>query len=481
MSYCEKCGSKCDDGAAFCKNCGARLGMPRQPQTPPRQMPPQQPPVAPQQPYAQQPYDPSPQQPRKDSRKPLMIMLFILIGVIVALGVVIAIILFSKNTVEAKTFDFTCSQYNTEMNRIMGNDKLKEDKWNITEANAVYIDDSFNINLDLDKKSEKIKSIKVGPSDSEDAAKIAAASLMIVEPGADQRSALIMLAELKEGSQKEIVKEKTLVYIEKTEMKYVIEPKPDDREPQTALTAATAATDKTEVAPTETSLPATTVEPTTQKPEYKAEDYVRTEKECEIKYGGSFLITGEEVGGSKTARCRQPQLTIDSADAKAVNSEIKANTDQFFDGYSKNPDYPMGRNDYVCYINGNILSLVNEFRSTDTPNSSFLVYNFNVETGELLSNSDIMSAAGVNEAEAYKMVKGDMLPRFKELEGKASNPTLESQIETVQSRTLASENVTKSDFFLNGDGKLCACYRYYWVAGAENYGALAVLDATYKE
>ncbi len=475
MSYCERCGSNCDNGAAFCKNCGARLGNAQPPQPPPRQMPPQQPYApSPQQPYAQQQsYTPPTQQPRKDSRKPLMIVLFVLIGVIVALGVVIAIILFSKNTAEAKTFDFTCSQYNTEMNRIMGDDKLKEDKWKITEANAVYIDDSFNINLDLDKKSEKIKSIKVGPSDSEDAAKIAAASLMIVEPAADQRSALIMLAELKEGSQKEIVKEKTLVYIEKTEMKYVIEPKPDDREPQTALTAATEATVKTEVAPTETTLPVTTVEPTTQKPEYKAEDYVRTEKECQAKYSGAFLITGE----NDTARCRQPQLTIDSSDAKTVNNEIKEKTDEVFERTGKGGE-SWFRCDYVCYTNGNILSLVLEIRTVDTPNSMFYVYNFNVETGKRLSNSDIMSAAGVTAGEAYEMVKADMAPRFDEIRGKVSDSSL---IDRQMEKTISDENVKKTDFFLDGNGKLCACYRYYWVAGAENYGAVAVLNATYKE
>ncbi len=474
MSYCENCGAKLANGAKFCPKCGAGVAAP--PQASPRQMPPQQPRVTPppQQPYSpQQPYAPAPQQPRNDSRKPLMIVLFVLIGVIVTLGVVIAIILFSKNTAEAKTFDFTCSQYNTEINRIMGENKLKEDKWKITEANAVYVDNSFNIDLDLDKKSEKIKSIKVGHTDSEDAAKIAAVSLMIVEPAADQRSALIELAELKEGSQKEIVKEKTLVYIDRTEKEYIIEPKPDDREPQTALTAATEATDKTKTSQIETTLPATTVEPTTQKPVYKAEDYVRTEKECQAKYSGAFLITGE----NDTARCRQPQLTIDSSDAKTVNNEIKEKTEDVFEKANKG-DTAWFRTDYVCYINGNILSLAVEIRTVDTPNSMFYVYNFNVETGKRLSYSDIMSAAGVNEAEAYQMVKGDMLPRFEELEGKSTNPSMASQIEKAQSRTLADENVKKSDFFLNGDGKLCACYRYYWVAGAENYGAVAVLNAT---
>ena len=223
----------------------------------------------------------------------------------------------------------------------------------------------------------------------------------------------------------------------------------------------------------------TAPEPTTQKPEYNAEDYVRTDKECEIEYSGAFLITGEEVRSSETARCRQPQLTINSADAQAVNSEIKERTDSIIDEIAKS-DRPWCRTDYVCYINGNILSLVNELRSVDTPNSSFLVYNFNVETGERLSNSDIFSAAGISDDKACEMVKADMTPRFDELEGKASNPTLESQINEAREKTLADENVNSADFFFDGEGNLCTCYRYYWVAGAENYGTVASLDAAYN-
>ena len=74
---------------------------------------------------------------------------------------------------------------------------------------------------------------------AEEAAKIAAVSIMTVEPDADQDSSLKELAELKEGTE-EIVKEETVVYIDETEKEYVIEPKPDDKKPQEKTGATTA-------------------------------------------------------------------------------------------------------------------------------------------------------------------------------------------------------------------------------------------------
>ena len=223
----------------------------------------------------QQPQRVPPQQepPKKNSRKPLLIVLFSLIGVAVVLGIVFLILFLGKSNAKAKTFDMTCSQYTAEMNRIMGENKLKEDKWKITEANAAYIDDGYKIELDLDKDSQKIKSIKVGSTDSEEAAKIAAVSIMTVEPDADQDSSLKELAELKEGTE-EIVKEETVVYIDETEKEYVIEPKPDDKTPQEKTDATTASSQISQASQTETTQPQTqttvaetTVPETTAPPE----------------------------------------------------------------------------------------------------------------------------------------------------------------------------------------------------------------------
>ena len=296
-------------------------GMPRRqppftPQSPQEVFPQPQPPqeMFPQ----QQPQRVPPQQepPKKNSRKPLLIVLFSLIGVLVVLGIVFLILFLSKSSAKAKTFDMTCSQYTAEMNRIMGENKLKEDKWKITEANAAYVDEGYKIDLDLDKDSQKIKSIKVGSTDSEEAAKIAAVSIMTVEPDADQDSSLKELAELKEGTE-EIVKEETVVYIDETEKEYVIEPKPDDKKPQEKTGATTASSQASQTgttqpqtqttaaettAPTETTAPKT--EPTTEKP---TEDAQKSAYSAYLEYlqnhSGWFNNTGNGFSYSTKNGC----------------------------------------------------------------------------------------------------------------------------------------------------------------------------------
>ena len=234
----------------------------------PQGMPRRQPPFTPQSPQEMFPQQQPPQgmPPRerqeRNPRKPLLIVLFSLIGVLVVLGIVFLILFLSKSSAKAKTFDMTCSQYTAEMNRIMGENKLKEDKWKITEANAAYVDEGYKIDLDLDKDSQKIKSIKVGSTDSEEAAKIAAVSIMTVEPDADQESSLRELAEVKEAPEKEIVKEKTVVYIDETEKEYVIEPKPDDKTPQEKTDATTASSQASQTGTTQPQTQTTAAETT---------------------------------------------------------------------------------------------------------------------------------------------------------------------------------------------------------------------------
>jgi len=213
----------------------------------------------------------------------------------------------------------------------------------------------------------------------------------------------------------------------------------------------------------------TTAAPTTQAPERHAEDYVITVRETQIAYNGAFYLTGEEARTSETAPARLPELRLDSPDAAAVNAELHERRDNTFDAYDNN-GYLSGRTDYVAALNGNlILSLADEFRSVDTPQSSFLVYNFNVETGKRLSRDEVATIAGTTTQEVLGEVIDDINTRCDN--SGVSGKALE-QMERSRTRTLAQENLDKAEFFFDTDGVLNAVYRYYWIAGAESYGAL---------
>ncbi len=213
----------------------------------------------------------------------------------------------------------------------------------------------------------------------------------------------------------------------------------------------------------------TTVAPTTEASVRRVEDYVITAKERQIAYNGAFQLTGEEPRTSETATARLPELRLDNPDAAAVNAEIHERLDSLFNGYDNN-GYVNARADYTAALNGNqILSLAVETRSVDTPNSFFMVYNFNVETGNRLTRDEVAAIAGTTTQDVLGEIIDDINTRCDNLD--VSGGMLD-QMERSRARSLAQENLDQAQFFFDENGVLNAVYRYYWIAGAENYGAL---------
>lgn len=213
----------------------------------------------------------------------------------------------------------------------------------------------------------------------------------------------------------------------------------------------------------------TTVAPTTEAPARRVEDYVITAKERQIAYNGAFQLTGEEPRTSETATARLPELRLDNPDAAAVNAEVHERLDSLFNGYDNN-GYVNARADYTAALNGNqILSLAVETRSVDTPNSFFMVYNFNVETGNRLTRDEVAVIAGTTTQDVLGEIIDDINTRCDNLD--VSGGMLD-QMERSRARSLAQENLDQAQFFFDENGVLNAVYRYYWIAGAENYGAL---------
>ena len=213
----------------------------------------------------------------------------------------------------------------------------------------------------------------------------------------------------------------------------------------------------------------TTVALTTEAPARRVEDYVITAKERQIAYNGAFQLTGEEPRTSETATARLPELRLDNPDAAAVNAEVHERLDSLFNGYDNN-GYVNARADYTAALNGNqILSLAVETRSVDTPNSFFMVYNFNVETGNRLTRDEVAAIAGTTTQDVLGEIIDDINTRCDNLD--VSGGMLD-QMERSRARSLAQENLDQAQFFFDENGVLNAVYRYYWIAGAENYGAL---------
>ena len=213
---------------------------------------------------------------KKGMSKPLLITLICLTAVVVSLAVTFVTLMLRNKSGNPGTFDFTCSQYTEEMNRILGEKKLDQDKWVINDTSAVYTASGFEIDLGVDKESKHVDKISVGPADSEDAVKVAAVSIMVTETELTQKDALDQLADLKEKKQEKIENDNSTVTVDGDKNRFVIEPRPDKEE--------------------KTAAPATQAQPTTEaKHEYTAAELIEKDLgEIVEIMGGDFEVTNSK-------------------------------------------------------------------------------------------------------------------------------------------------------------------------------------------
>ena len=218
---------------------------------------------------------------KKGMSKPLLITLICLTAVVVSLAVTFVTLMLRNKSGNPGTFDFTCSQYTEEMNRILGEKKLDQDKWVINDTSAVYTASGFEIDLGVDKESKHVDKISVGPADSEDAVKIASVSIMVTEVKLTQKDVLNQLADLKEEKQDKIENDNSTVTIDNDKNRFVIEPRPDKDE-------------KTDV-PATKAQPATVQPATEAKHEYTAAELIEKDLgEIVEIMGGDFEVTNSK-------------------------------------------------------------------------------------------------------------------------------------------------------------------------------------------
>ena len=219
---------------------------------------------------------------------------------------------------------------------------------------------------------------------------------------------------------------------------------------------------------------AVSVQETTKAP--VAGDFVETKTERHLPGTFNFLITGEKGQAEGSVPNRIPRLLLTSADAQRINEEIASAYDSLLEQLEEAAaTHPMGRIDYVAYLNGNILSLAIESRSVDTPNSTFNVYNLDVTTGKELSYEETaaLSDKGLSNAQA------EVIAAINELfDDMAQNGAPNKIIEQARSSSISEENLSKVKYYFNGEGKLTAAFRYTGVAGASDYGEIAVIHSS---
>lgn len=206
------------------------------------------------------------------------------------------------------------------------------------------------------------------------------------------------------------------------------------------------------------------------------DDYVYSEVKYNLPYSGDFQITGEEKLKLQSAPSRMPQLSMSSADAKAINDDIHNKYQSLFDAMAGFKDgTAVSRTDYVACLNDNILSIVIETRTVDSPSSGFNVYNINVETGQRLSTDDVIALSNIDTKKAQSSVKAAITAEYDKLK-KASSQNNEA-VATAEKKSLTDENLAKTVYYFDKSRKLTAIFNFYQIAGAESTGVVKALDA----
>lgn len=213
-----------------------------------------------------------------------------------------------------------------------------------------------------------------------------------------------------------------------------------------------------------------------------ADDYVKAKIDIELPFEGDFQITGEKNLKNAKAHSRLPQLVMESDVARKINLEISANYESELQTYKQPADNrPMDRIDYVCYLNGKVLSLVIEHRTVEPPNSYFSVYNINTETGKTMSGDEVVALSETDINTMHKSVAKAINKVYDEMEKTAGSAATKKQIENARSVSTSDSNLESTEFFFNADKKLVVIYRYKGVnSGAIGHSVLAVSKVKMK-
>lgn len=181
----------------------------------------------------------------------------------------------------------------------------------------------------------------------------------------------------------------------------------------------------------------------------KLEDYVGTYKEKTQTYND----------GQKNV-LRIPEILIDGADAKKANTEIVTHFGAIFESEK----YSGGLNsvDYEAYLNGSTLSVAITGR-LDGGNTVGLAYNFDVISGDMLTNKELCAVIGEDYEDMLSDLGASMEDSYDERFGKLP------QNDTERAKTFAKDNLEASTLYLNKNGDTMALCMFYAAVGGGQF------------
>ena len=207
---------------------------------------------------------------------------------------------------------------------------------------------------------------------------------------------------------------------------------------------------------------ATPAAQTTEAATSPASEFVRTVR--------TVSWTSENGGDTREYFCEQPELTISSADADAVNSEIAQRCKAIFDSYDNGEDmvYLSKGAEYKAYLNGRTLSLVFIDRAANNNYVDYFVYNLDVDSGLRLSDTELISRSG-NDADTARAQLRERIAEYFDAKTAEIADTGQAPVEQCRETTLSDEYLDLARYYLADRNALSASFAYQWYAGSGRY------------
>ena len=189
-------------------------------------------------------------------------------------------------------------------------------------------------------------------------------------------------------------------------------------------------------------------EPPTEAPK-TVDDYVTTYRSESVDYTDS-------VGTSYSCEYAVPQINLDSVDAQKANTEIQEEGNNCINNALKSESDKTSliyRNiTYNAYLNDNVLSVVFVIDLDLNNYSYYFTYNFNVNTGKLLNNTDMTQYLSCTEEELYSRVRTTIDNHYIKQDVSNFENSMADYYYTEYNRSLSDENIKQATVYLTKDG-----------------------------
>ncbi len=166
-----------------------------------------------------------------------------------------------------------------------------------------------------------------------------------------------------------------------------------------------------------------------------------------------------------------PKINLSGGLADEINKKMLKDGEEFMEDAYDSVDMGVsiissGYN-YLWGYKDNVVSvLAAEFYNT--PGLHYNIYNMNIESGEILSNSDLIKLYDLSEQELTNLIIKKSGEKFEEKYKGIKEQAADFYNMQYQS-TVAAENAENAVLYINEDGDLCCVATIYSLAGAESY------------